>query len=166
MINVIIRLAEKQELDDIMRIFACAQKYMAENGNPTQWGNTHPSRELIRDDIEKGILYVGQCDDGKIHCAFALIGGIDPTYVNIYDGKWLNEDEYLTVHRIASDGVYHGIFKECMDFCKTKCDNIRIDTHEDNKTMRHVLNKNGFVYCGVIYLENGEPRIAYQFAKG
>ena len=28
--------------------------------------------------------------------------------------------------------------------------------------MQHVLEKNGFVPCGIIYVEDGSPRIAYQ----
>jgi hypothetical protein len=28
--------------------------------------------------------------------------------------------------------------------------------------MQHLLDKNGFKYCGVVYLENGSERIAYQ----
>ena len=27
--------------------------------------------------------------------------------------------------------------------------------------MKHILKKNGFTECGVIYLENGDPRDAY-----
>lgn len=30
--------------------------------------------------------------------------------------------------------------------------------------MQHLLEKNGFVRCGIIHLANGAPRIAYQFA--
>jgi RimJ/RimL family protein N-acetyltransferase len=40
--------------------------------------------------------------------------------------------------------------------------NIRIDTHRDNAIMQHLLEKNGFVKCGIIYVEDGSPRIAYQ----
>jgi RimJ/RimL family protein N-acetyltransferase len=49
-----------------------------------------------------------------------------------------------------------------LEFCFSKTDNIRIDTHDDNKTMQHILLKNGFTYCGIIYLKNGDERLAYQ----
>ena len=39
---------------------------------------------------------------------------------------------------------------------------IRIDTHRDNKIMQHNLLKYGFTYCGIIYLANGDERLAYQ----
>lgn len=159
-----IRLAENSDLEEILKVYEAARKYMAENGNASQWGTTHPPKEMLIEDIKKGQLYVGE-KYGKVHASFAFISGVDPTYVNIYDGNWINENEYMTIHRIASDGKYRGVFKNCMDFCKEKCNNLRIDTHENNKTMQHVLDKNGFIRCGIIYLENGEPRIAYHFSK-
>ena len=39
---------------------------------------------------------------------------------------------------------------------------LRIDTHEGNLAMRKMLAKNGFVYCGVIYLAGGDKRVAYE----
>jgi len=36
-------------------------------------------------------------------------------------------------------------------------DNIRIDTHHDNKIMQRLLQENGFVHCGVIFLTDGSP---------
>ena len=42
------------------------------------------------------------------------------------------------------------------------CSNIRIDTHRDNRIMRHNIEKHGFAYCGIIYLANGDERLAYQ----
>ena len=160
-----IRLAKPEELDRIMDIYAAAQDYMEKNGNGSQWGRVHPPRTLICEDIACGRLFVGVCDDEQIHCVFALLSGIDPTYLYIENGSWLNDEPYLTIHRIASDGKYQGLFKKCMDFCKEKCDNLRIDTHENNKTMLHVLAQNGFIRCGIIYLENGSPRIAYHFSN-
>ena len=71
----------------------------------------------------------------------------------------------MTIHRIASLGRAKGIFSCAVDYCKGFADSIRIDTHEENKVMqRHILSK-GFKRCGIIYLENGDPRIAYQWVK-
>ena len=49
-----------------------------------------------------------------------------------------------------------------LGFCSDFCDNIRMDTHEDNKIMQHLLEKNGFIRCGTVHIFNGDPRIAYQ----
>ena len=95
----------------------------------------------------------------------AFIIGEDSTYLRIEDGKWLNENPYGTIHRIASDGAVKGLFSACIDFCKSQMEDLRIDTHADNKTMQHLILKNGFQKCGIIYLTNGSPRIAYQYGE-
>ena len=37
-----------------------------------------------------------------------------------------------------------------------------VDTHRDNAIMQHNIKKHGFTYCGIIYLANGDKRLAYQ----
>ena len=51
---------------------------------------------------------------------------------------------------------------QVLEWCMDRCGNIRIDTHDDNLPMQHVLEKNGFIRCGRIWNEDGSPRIAYQ----
>ncbi len=156
-----IRKADINDLDAIMKIYDCARDYMVKNNNPTQWGDGYPERELLEDDIQKQQCYV--ClENGIIHGVFVFIIGIDATYIVIEDGAWINDEPYGTIHRIASDGMVHGIFKQSIDFCKEQVDNLRIDTHEDNKTMQHLILKNGFTRCGIIYVRDGSGRIAYQ----
>jgi len=90
----------------------------------------------------------------------------DPTYTTIYNGQWLEESlPYHVIHRIASVPNAHGIFQSTMDFCFQIDSNIRIDTHRNNTIMQHNLQKHGFTYCGIIYLENGDERLAYQKIK-
>ena len=72
---------------------------------------------------------------------------------------------YAAIHRVASAGKRTGVLAQCLDYCIAKHQNLRIDTHFDNKIMQHLLEKYGFYRCGTIYLENGDPRIAYQFIK-
>lgn len=50
-----------------------------------------------------------------------------------------------------------------MEFCKGRWGNLRIDTHADNHTMQHLIQKHGFQKCGIVYVEDGTPRIAYQY---
>lgn len=159
-----IRKAEKDDLDAIMNIYSIAQDFMIENGNPNQWGHSYPSSELIKDDIANGVCHV-ICEDDTPHGVFALFNGDEPTYEYIENGKWLNDDAYVTIHRIASDGKANGIFKSAIDYCKDLSDNIRIDTHNSNLIMQKLIEKNGFVKCGRIYVADGTPRIAYQWKK-
>ena len=159
-----IRKANIDDLDEIMGIYRIAQDYMIALGNSSQWGHFYPKRELIEEDIEKEICYL-ICDSEGTHGVFALTEGAEPTYQHIENGKWLNDDEYVTVHRIASDGKANGIFKSAIDYCKDLSDNIRIDTHNSNLIMQKLIEKNGFVKCGRIYVADGTPRIAYQWKK-
>lgn len=158
---MIIRKAETGDLNKILKVYEIAREYMRQNGNPNQWNTTKPRLELLKDDIKKGQLFVGDYD-GDIHFVFAFILGDDPTYSYIENGSWLSDKPYGTIHRIASDGTVSGVVKTAVEYCKNTISNIRIDTHEDNKTMQHVVEKLGFVKCGIIYIEDGTPRIAYQ----
>lgn len=64
------------ELGRILEIYAAARRYMAENGNPAQWGSSYPRRELLEEDLRRGQLYVVTEGD-KIHGAFVLATGED-----------------------------------------------------------------------------------------
>ena len=155
-----IRLTKLTELDQVMEIYAYARKFMVEHDNPTQWGNHKPSREQIESDIKSGKHYV-YVVDGQIACVFYFAHETDPTYEKIYDGDWLNNEEYAVVHRIASAGNVKGAGSFCMQWAASQADNVRIDTHENNYVMQNMLKKNGFVHCGTIILEDGEPRWAF-----
>lgn len=155
--------AREEHLEKILAIYEKAKAFMVATGNPNQWNGTYPEAELLLRDIAKGQLYV-YCENGEIHGVFAYVQGEDPTYGYI-EGNWLNDEPYGTIHRVASDGTVHGMLAQCVEFCLDKCPNLRIDTHADNKVMQHLLEKNNFNRCGVIYLQNGAPRIAYQYSE-
>ena len=159
-----IRNAETDDLNEIMGIYKIAQDFMIESGNPNQWGHFYPTAELIKDDIDKKRSYL-ICDYYGPHGVFAIIEGLEPTYQYIENGEWLNDEPYVTLHRIASDRKAHGIFRYAIDYCKGISNNIRIDTHNSNKIMQKQIEKNGFKKCGTIYVADGSPRIAYQWSK-
>ena len=157
-----IRPAKAEDLPELLRIYAAARAYMVRSGNPRQWWGGYPTKEMLENDIAVGNrLYVIE-EDGKPHAAFAFMLGDDPTYAYIENGQWLNDMPYGTIHRIGSDGETHGVFEKALDFCRTICSNIRIDTYKDNRTMQHLILKSGFTYCGTIYVADGSPRMAYQ----
>ncbi len=134
---------------------------MRESGNLKQWTDGYPSADVFRQDIEKGVSYVVE-QDGKVAATFALIPGPDVTYANIYEGQWLNAEPYYVIHRIASRRGVRGVLKAVLDYAFQLTHNIRIDTHRDNAIMQHLMQKNHFQYCGIIYLLNGDERLAYQ----
>ena len=156
-----IRLAEKKDLNIIQDIFNKAKIFMRNDGNMHQWNGNYPSDEMLLNDINNNNLYVCYSDD-LIYGVFYFYIGVDETY-NYIEGSWPNNEEYGTIHRIASNGLRRGVFEEVLSFAKIKISNIRIGTHEDNKFMQQKLNKNNFKYCGIIYINDGSPRRAYQY---
>lgn len=160
-----IRKTTLNDLDECERIFNVARKTMIDCGNPTQWAGEYPNKDDVIIDINNGNSYVVLYDD-KIVGTLAYIRGIEPTYLYIEDGKWLNDDEYATIHRIASDNSVKGMFEYVIDYFTTR-DNIdiRIDTHRDNKIMIHLVEKYGFKYCGIIYVHDHSERLAFELCK-
>jgi len=174
--------AVPEDLPRIMEIYASARAFMAASGNPAQWGDAYPYEDIIREDIALGRCYVvadaapcggddtcgadaGGTEASGIHGVFALCEGAEPSYAQI-DGAWLDDDApYVCVHRVAGDGRVHGIMACIMAWVKERYDNVRIDTHEDNKIMQGLILKNGFSRCGIIRLENGDSRISYQWLR-
>jgi hypothetical protein len=161
------RTFRKGRLDDvpvIMRLIEEARGIMRSCGNVNQWIGGYPSEETIKEDIARGHCYLCVEEDDEIVASFAFIPGPEPTYKEIYEGRWKDDKPYYVVHRLASTAASHGIFKDVMDFCMDVAGNLRIDTHRDNVIMRHVIDRYGFTYCGIIYLLNGDERLAYQFS--
>ena len=127
------RGAVRADMARILDIYARAREFMAKNGNPTQWGDNYPSPELLEEDIDTNRLFVYMVN-GRMQAVFAFVLGEDPTYKVIEDGQWLNDTlPYGTLHRLASAGESKGIGKAV-----------------------------GFTRCGIIHVEDGTPRIAYQ----
>lgn len=183
-----IRLAEPKDLPIILEIYRKARAYMADNGNASQWGDTYPPVSVVQADITEKQLYVitadscrsdqlsqtfltkdnhspAGCEDTEapIHAVFAFLPGKEPDYDRICEGCWLSDSDYRAVHRVASDGILRGVVRQCMDYCKSQCSHLRIDTHQDNLVMQHQLEKNSFQRRGIIHLADGSPRIAYEW---
>ena len=53
-----IEKARPEDLPAILVIYAGARAFMAKTSNPNQWKGSHPSRELLEQDIREGNLYV------------------------------------------------------------------------------------------------------------
>ena len=105
--------------------------------------------------------HIAVIENGDIRAVFYFAVEEDPTYGYI-DGAWMNDSPYGVIHRIAVGQSGRGAAAECFQFAYERCGNLRIDTHEKNIPMQRCLAKNGFRRCGIIYLEDGDPRIAYQ----
>ena len=159
-----IRHAAVQDVPAILRIYDAARAFMRRTGNLTQWSGGYPSEEIVRADIMHGVSYVLENEAGHLHAAFALIPGDDPTYAYI-EGAWRDDSPYATIHRAGSDGTERGTFRTILAFARAQYEHLRADTHADNLPMQNCLTQNGFIYCGIIYLESGDPRRAYEWSK-
>ncbi len=149
----------------IMRLIDEARVIMRSCGNVNQWIDGYPSEETIQNDINNGHCYLLEEQDGQIVASFAFIPGPEPTYKEIFVGRWLDDEPYYVVHRLASTPSSHTVFNDVMDYCMGVAGNLRIDTHRDNVIMRHVIERYGFTYCGIIYLLSGDERLAYQLMR-
>lgn len=160
-----IRKSVPDDLPRMMEIYARARQFMAEHGNPNQWGPTNwPPAELIRRDIKEQHSYVCMSDE-RIVCTFFYDFGedVEPTYRNIEDGSWKDSSSYGVIHRLASDGSVKGSGSFCIRWALSQGHHLRVDTHPDNIVMQNLLAKLGFSRCGIIHVvEDNDPRYAYE----
>ena len=155
--------ANLSDLEKIIKIYSHAREKMALNGNPTQWGTEYPYEHLLVDDITVGRLYKVVENEETVG-VFFMESGPDETYLEI-EGKWLNDEPYYVIHRIASSGTAKGVLKAAVDYALQFSKSIKIDTHENNYIMQNALLRLGFKFCGTIYVfapwEGKSPRMAY-----
>jgi RimJ/RimL family protein N-acetyltransferase len=162
-----LRKSKQEDIKNIMKIIEEAQEYFREM-KIDQWQNGYPNEETIKDDIRNNYSYV-LTDNNKIVATTALSFDGESTYDEIYEGKWLTNNKYAVVHRIAVANELKGrniaseVLKRIEQICLGKGEHsIKIDTHEDNLSMQKLLEKNNYKYCGVIYLEGRVKRIAFE----
>lgn len=135
-----------------------------------QWQDGYPNRETAQQDMENGVGYVLEEESGEIVATACLAFGREPTYEQMLKGSWAADPaEYGFLHRIAvaprckGRGVAGLLFDELKRQAGERgLTVIRGDTHRDNKPMQRVMEKNGLRYRGVILLEDGTERLAYE----
>lgn len=163
---MILRKALPEEAEACYQCIEDARAYHSSLGF-IQWYPDYPTPALIRKDIELGRGYVFDTD-GKVQGYCVLTAGEDPHYVTI-DGAWRTDRYYGVIHRLAMSaeargrklsGTAFALIRE--HFLAQGVRAIRVDTQEENKVMQHVLAKEGFIYCGLIYLKHG-PKLAYEW---
>lgn len=167
-----VRKAVKDDITTIMSILQKAKKFLAEENIP-QWQNGYPDLKVVEDDISKGYAYV--LIVGKSVAGVAtLFQEEDSNYHKIYAGEWAHQKKmkrYTSIHRIAIDENYRG--EHLSDFFFSNLltiayqlgfRQVRIDTHVLNKRMQHIIDKAGFNYAGVVYMDDNseDRRNAYQ----
>jgi len=166
------RLAQPSDFDEILEVIADARAFLTANGI-NQWQNGQPGRETFTGDINNGNCHVFM-DGSKIVGDISVFLENDPFYEVVYDGKWLTSDTpYAVFHRVAVRGEYrgNGISAQMLSFTenyarKNGFKSIRGDTHRDNRAMRRLLEKCGYIHCGTIHMNEPAPgdieRVCYE----
>ncbi|MBO3333739.1 GNAT family N-acetyltransferase [Clostridium perfringens] len=161
------RQAKISDLDQIVEIIELSKKYLKET-KVDQWQDGYPAKEDLRRDIESGNSYVLTNKDEIVATTVISLDG-ESTYNLIFNGEWITNEEYIVMHRVAVHDKYKGkgIFKELIKEAESLALNkrilsIKIDTHRDNISMQRAVVKNDFKRCGIIYLEDGSERIAFE----
>ena len=161
------RKAAESDAVRIMDIIRQAQEYLKNRGI-NQWQNNYPNIDTVINDIKANYGYVLE-KEGIVIGTVAVAFDGEKTYDTIYNGKWLSDCPYAVIHRIAVDPEYKGtgIASEMIRFIEEMCmgrnvHSIKVDTHRENASMGRMLEKNGFMYCGIIYLTDNNERIAYE----
>ncbi len=162
------RVATLDDYDRILFIITTARAFLKDNAIP-QWQGPYPNEDDITQDIQCGYNYVLD-DDGEVVGTVALVLGEEPTYHVIQEGEWLTQDSpYLTIHRLAVDerfrskGLAHLLIKGSEEIARRKqAVSIRVDTHYQNEAMTSLLLKHDYIYCGVVIMDDGTLRRAYE----
>lgn len=163
-----IRIANTEDLPYITKLYKSAKAVLNSRGI-NQWQDGYPNEASAVSDISSGSSYV--LEEGGSIIGTAFIGfGTEPTYEKIYEGRWMNENtEYVFVHRVAVDinssgkGLALEFFRHAEEIAKKHhTHSIRCDTHKDNIPMQKTLERNGFIKCGIILLEDNSQRLAYE----
>jgi len=159
--------AVETDTNSIMNIITQAQNYFKKQGI-NQCQDNYPNVETISNDINNRNGYVLLKNNNVVGTVVVTFDG-EKNYDSIYEGEWISNDEYAVIHRIAVDSKFKGmglssiIIKSIEKICLSKgVHSIKIDTHKENISMQKLLLKNGFHYCGIIYLEDKSERIAFE----
>lgn len=159
------RKANNTEVYDIMNIIDFARQQMLSEGKH-QWNVGYPAHTHIEADILNGVGYV-MLVEGKIVAYGAVVFTGEPSY-NVIKGKWLSEQPYVVLHRIAvakearGKGIGGLFMQEVERLALEKgVHSFKVDTNYDNERMQRTFKKQGFTYCGEIYYQQG-TRMAYE----
>ena len=165
-----IQLSKPTDVSRILEIIDDAKALLKSLGID-QWQNGYPNQEQIENDIANQESYVILNDEGTIVATTMFTTRKEPTYKKVIDGEWIIDENqpYGVIHRLAmskdfrGQGVSKFVFEYFHNYLKEKnIKSLKIDTHEENKTMQALVEKMGYQYCGIIYTNYGAKRLAFE----
>jgi GNAT superfamily N-acetyltransferase len=163
--NYNFRKAALSEITPIWEILQQAIIRRKEDGSE-QWQDGYPNPQVIQNDIEKGQGFVLLEEKTIIGYSAVLIND-EPAYAKI-EGKWLTNDDFIVIHRVAISEKYLGkglakmIIGKIENFARdNNIYSIKADTNFDNIPMMKIFENLGYTLCGEVYFR-GSPRKAYE----
>jgi GNAT superfamily N-acetyltransferase len=164
---MIIRKANKTDLENIMKMYKSCIKGMLENGID-QWDDTYPNADIISEDLNVGTYYVAEMDG-------TVIGGVnidknqDTTYLAL---DWEDKsDSFLVAHRLGVKQEFWNkrIGKNLMLFTENLViekglKSIRLDTYSGNPKAMDFYRRLGYTELGTIDLKPEKEKY-YCFEK-
>jgi GNAT superfamily N-acetyltransferase len=159
---------EKAKSQDIETIWEIIQQAIVrrKNDGSQQWQDGYPNKATIQNDIEKQVGYCLKIYNEIVVYASILVDD-EPAYKEII-GKWISNQSFLVIHRVAVRESYLGkgwvkkLFFQVETFAKSlNIYSIKVDTNFDNFPMLHILEQLDYQYCGKVYFRGGE-RLAFE----
>ncbi len=167
--ELVIRPTEVGEISVAFEILLTGKKALADAG-VDQWQDDYPTTKMIENDVANGESYL-LFRDGVAVATFVFTDTIDDAYDS--SGAFVLGAPYTSLHRVAvlpemkGKGIGGAMVKYCLEkSIELSAVALRCDTHADNKSMRRMMTKNGFIDRGSIKLADGSPRIAYELSTG
>ena len=163
------RKATIDDLKQVMEAAEDARELLKEQGNG-QWQDGYPNEDDFINDINNDRLFVVlDVNNPKIIAGVCALTYREEDYHHLYEGKWLTELPYIVMHRVAVKKKYRGqgygkkLFEVFIDQAKVEgYRSLRIDTHEGNALMRHLITSFAFAYCGKAILTPNKDRMVFE----
>tara|TARA_B100000768_G_C11017724_1_gene264792 strand:+ start:60 stop:563 length:504 start_codon:yes stop_codon:yes gene_type:complete len=164
---MIIRKANKTDLDNIMKMYKSCVTGMLKNGID-QWDDSYPNTEIIIEDLNVGTYYVVEMD-GTIIGGANIDKNQDDTYLAL---DWEDKsDSFLVVHRLGVKEEFWNkkIGKDLMLFTEKLViekglKSIRLDTYSGNTKAMEFYRRLGYSELGTIDLKPDKDKY-YCFEK-
>lgn len=161
----LLKQAKIQDIEIAMNMINDGKEYLKQQGID-QWQTGYPDKKIVKEDIMCNRGYF--VTDGINELAYICIDFEgEPAYQNI-KGKWKSDEAYVVIHRLAASrqkvgkGLSDTIIQLVEKLCKQNgINSIRVDTDNKNKIMQHILQKNGFVYCGTVWFVDSD-KLAFE----
>lgn len=165
--------AQLKDKNTIMTILRDGSRQLAKQGID-QWQGDYPNETQVLADIQAGHSYLYQTDAGQTVGSIAVAPSPDSSYDTL-EGSWLvNTDSFAVIHRVAvlSECTGHGyattLLQSGINLIQAKhphAASVRIDTHQHNQAMQHLINKLGFNQVGQISGVYTDADVSFVYEK-